>query len=145
MTEQLIDFAAVRAKLRALNRGSLLIIAERAVELMPATQLSTLLSDFVRLTAHPAEPAMVFERGAQWRQRRATYCAGRSNDVTVYRCLRYANIALRPSCCQSSERAAPATSALSEAIEEGEQWVGRLISSWHEAAGIGVRKCAFRG
>ena len=55
MTEHLIDFTAVRAGLRALNRGSLLIIAERAIELMPATQLSTLLSDFVRLTARPAE------------------------------------------------------------------------------------------
>ena len=55
MTEHLIDFTAVRAELRALNRGSLLIIAERAIELMPAAQLSTLLSDFVRLTAHPAE------------------------------------------------------------------------------------------
>ena len=55
MPEPLIDFAAVRAELRALNRGSLLIIAERAIELMPATQLGTLLSDFVRLTARPAE------------------------------------------------------------------------------------------
>jgi hypothetical protein len=55
MTEHLIDLTAVRAELRALNRGSLLIIAERAIELMPAAQLSTLLSDFVRLTAHTAE------------------------------------------------------------------------------------------
>jgi hypothetical protein len=55
MTEHLIDFAAVRTELRALSRGSLLIIAERAIELMPATQLNTLLSDFVRLTTRPAE------------------------------------------------------------------------------------------
>jgi hypothetical protein len=55
MTEYLIDFSAVRAELRTLNRGSLLIIAERAIELIPATQLNTLLSDFVQLTARPAE------------------------------------------------------------------------------------------
>lgn len=54
MAEPLIDFTAARADLRALNRGSLLIIAERAIELMPAAQLSTLLGDFVRLTARTA-------------------------------------------------------------------------------------------
>ncbi|NHZ79554.1 hypothetical protein F2P44_09720 [Massilia sp. CCM 8695] len=55
MTEHPIDFTAVRAELRALNRGSLLIIAERAVELVPAAQLSTLLNDVVRLTARSSE------------------------------------------------------------------------------------------
>lgn len=45
----------MRAELRALNRGSLLIIAERAIELLPAAQLNTLLSDFVRLTTRPSE------------------------------------------------------------------------------------------
>lgn len=55
MTEHLIDYTAARTDLRALNRSSLLIIAERAIELMPAAQLSTLLSDFVRLTARTAE------------------------------------------------------------------------------------------
>ncbi|OYO27676.1 hypothetical protein [Janthinobacterium sp. PC23-8] len=55
MTEHLIDFTALRADLRALNRGSLLIIAERAIELMPAAQLSTLLSDFMRLAGRPVE------------------------------------------------------------------------------------------
>lgn len=54
MTE-LIDFNAVRAELRAMDRGNLLIIAERAIELMPATQLAALLSDFMQLTARPAE------------------------------------------------------------------------------------------
>lgn len=57
MTEPLIDFTAVRAELRALDRGALLIIAERAIELMPAAQLSTLLSDFVRLTERPSDAA----------------------------------------------------------------------------------------
>ncbi|MDM5182134.1 hypothetical protein PO883_33730 [Massilia sp. DJPM01] len=55
MTEHLIDFTAVRTELRALDRGSLLIISERAIELMPATQLSILLSDFVRFTVRPSE------------------------------------------------------------------------------------------
>lgn len=55
MTEHLIDLTAVRAELRALNRSSLLIIAERAIELMPAAQLSTLLSEFVPLTSHPSD------------------------------------------------------------------------------------------
>ena len=55
MTEPLIDFTAVRAELRALDRGALLIIAERAIELMPAAQLSTLLSDYVRVETSPTE------------------------------------------------------------------------------------------
>ena len=49
MTE-LIDFNAVRAELRAMDRGSLLIIAERALELMPETELHTLLGDFMEFT-----------------------------------------------------------------------------------------------
>lgn len=55
MTEPLIDFTAVRAELRALDRGTLLIITERAIELMPALQLSTLLSDYVRVETSPTE------------------------------------------------------------------------------------------
>lgn len=54
MTE-LIDLNAVRSELRTMDRGRLLIIAERAIELMPETQLGALLSDFMRLTAQPAE------------------------------------------------------------------------------------------
>jgi hypothetical protein len=55
MTE-LIDFNAVRAELRAMDRGSLLIIAERAIELMPAmAPLQVLLGDFMHLTALPAD------------------------------------------------------------------------------------------
>lgn len=53
MREVPINFTAVRTELRALSRGSLLIIAERAVELMPEAQLNTLLDDFVRLTVLP--------------------------------------------------------------------------------------------
>ena len=55
MTQHLLDLNSVRADLRTLNRGSLLIIAERAIELLPATQLSALLSDFVQPTVPPAE------------------------------------------------------------------------------------------
>lgn len=55
MTQHLIDLNSVRADLRTLNRDSLLIIAERAIELLSATQLSALLDDFVQLAARPAE------------------------------------------------------------------------------------------
>ncbi|WP_317204557.1 hypothetical protein [Janthinobacterium sp.] len=55
MTPHPIDFNSVRTALRAMNRGSLLIIAERAIELLPATQLSALLGDFVQLAARPDE------------------------------------------------------------------------------------------
>lgn len=55
MTEPLIDFTAVRAELRALDRCALLIIAERAIELMPAAKLSTLLNDYVRVETSPTE------------------------------------------------------------------------------------------
>lgn len=55
MTRHRIDFNSVHAELLAMDRGSLLIIAQRAVELLPATQLSALLADFVQLAAPPAE------------------------------------------------------------------------------------------
>jgi hypothetical protein len=55
MTQHPIDFDSVRVELRAMNRGNLLIIAERAIELLPATQLSALLGNFVQLAARPAE------------------------------------------------------------------------------------------
>jgi hypothetical protein len=38
----------MRRKIRYLTRGNLLIIAERALELLPATQLDALMGDFVR-------------------------------------------------------------------------------------------------
>lgn len=56
---EMIDFIAVRTELRAMARGDLLIIAERAIELMPAAQLHTLLGDFLQLTARPTEEAGV--------------------------------------------------------------------------------------
>ena len=51
MTEQQIDSSSVRAELRTLPRGCLLLIAERAVELVPTDQLSALLGDIVHLDA----------------------------------------------------------------------------------------------
>ncbi|WP_158301331.1 hypothetical protein [Janthinobacterium sp. BJB426] len=47
----MIDYSAVRAKLRTLSRSNLLVIAERAAELIPADQLSALLGDIVDLGA----------------------------------------------------------------------------------------------
>ena len=52
MPNQLADSTAVRAELRTLSRGSLLVIAERAAELIPEDQLSALLGDFVKLEEH---------------------------------------------------------------------------------------------
>ncbi len=49
MPNQLIDSTVVRAELRTLSRGSLLVIAERAAEFIPADRLSALLGDFVKL------------------------------------------------------------------------------------------------
>jgi hypothetical protein len=59
MTQHLTDLNKVRAELRTLNRGSLLIIAERAIELLPATQLGALLSDFMQLAPAEADNAPV--------------------------------------------------------------------------------------
>src|SRR5471032_2899976 len=57
MTQHLINPGSVRAALRTLSRGSLLIIAERAAELVTADQLSALLDDFVPIDADkPAAP-----------------------------------------------------------------------------------------
>lgn len=55
MTSPLIDPGSLRAELRTLSRGSLLIIAERAVELVPAPHLDALLGDFVQFAEHLAE------------------------------------------------------------------------------------------
>lgn len=49
MSSHWIDYSAVRAELRTLSRSNLLVIAERAVELIPADQLGALLSDIVNL------------------------------------------------------------------------------------------------
>lgn len=56
MSSHLIDYSAVRAELRTLSRSNLLVIAERAAELIPADQLSALLSDIVNLEATALGP-----------------------------------------------------------------------------------------
>jgi hypothetical protein len=52
MTQHQIDFTAVRAELRALPRGTLLLIAERAIELVSHDQLVTLLGDIIQVNAY---------------------------------------------------------------------------------------------
>lgn len=52
----MIDYTAVRAELRNLSRGSLLVIAERAAELLPAEQLSVLLGEIVNIEATTLAP-----------------------------------------------------------------------------------------
>ncbi len=49
MTQHPIDFNSLRAELRALPRGSLLLIAERAIEMVTQDQLGTLLGDIVQV------------------------------------------------------------------------------------------------
>ncbi|MBZ2206517.1 hypothetical protein [Massilia soli] len=49
MTQHQIDSNGLRAELRALPRGTLLLIAERAIELVTRDQLGALLGDIVQL------------------------------------------------------------------------------------------------
>jgi hypothetical protein len=55
MTRRAIDLERLRVALRRLSRGDLLVIAERATELVPRPKLRRLVGDFVRLDAL-AEP-----------------------------------------------------------------------------------------
>lgn len=52
------DYSTVRTELRTLSRTNLLIIAERAAELIPADQLSELLGDIVDLGATTLTPVL---------------------------------------------------------------------------------------
>ena len=56
MSSHLIDYSAVRAELRTLSSSNLLVIAERAAELIPADQLSALLGDIVGFGATAPAP-----------------------------------------------------------------------------------------
>ena len=60
MTDPAIDHEKLRRDLRTMSRGDLLIIAERAAELMPRAKLETLLGDYVPVNAlsliHISEP-----------------------------------------------------------------------------------------
>jgi len=55
MTRRAIDLERLRVALRRLSRGNLLVIAERATELVPRAKVRALLGDFVRL-GELAEP-----------------------------------------------------------------------------------------
>lgn len=56
MTSRMTDMEQVRRELRTLSRGRLLIIAERAAELAPPTQLKALLGDFIDSEVLDATP-----------------------------------------------------------------------------------------
>lgn len=49
MTAQKIDLDKLRTALRKMSRGDLLMVAERAIEILPKTKLGTLVGDMVRL------------------------------------------------------------------------------------------------
>jgi hypothetical protein len=53
MTQHQIDSNTLRAELRALPRGTLLLIAERAIELVSRDQLGALLGDIVPVNVDP--------------------------------------------------------------------------------------------
>lgn len=55
MTQHEIDSNTVRAELRALPRGTLLLIAERAIELVSVDQMATLLADIVQINVDPTD------------------------------------------------------------------------------------------
>ena len=55
MTQHQIDSNTLRAELRALPRGGLLLIAERAIELVTQDQLGTLLGDIVQINVDPTD------------------------------------------------------------------------------------------
>ena len=44
-----VDLEKLRVALRRMSRGNLLMVAERAIELVPKTKLGTLVGDMVRL------------------------------------------------------------------------------------------------
>lgn len=55
MTQHQIDSNILRAELRALPRGSLLVIAERVIALVSQEQLGALLGDIVQINAAPGD------------------------------------------------------------------------------------------
>ena len=55
MTQHQIDSNTLRAELQALPRGGLLLIAERAIELISVDQLGALLGDIVQINVDPTD------------------------------------------------------------------------------------------
>jgi hypothetical protein len=49
MTSRITDLESLRKELRAMSRGDLLIIAERAIELVPRATLQALVGDYVHV------------------------------------------------------------------------------------------------
>jgi len=49
MTSRKVDLEKLRVALRRVSRGNLLMVAERAIEIVPKTTLQTLIGDMVRL------------------------------------------------------------------------------------------------
>lgn len=49
MANRKVDLDTLRAELRRLSRGNLLMVAERAIEIVPRSKLGTLVGDMVRL------------------------------------------------------------------------------------------------
>lgn len=56
MTQRQVDSNNLRAELRALPRGTLLLIAERAIELVTRDQLDALLGDIVQINVDTGTP-----------------------------------------------------------------------------------------
>lgn len=53
MKQRAIDLEKLRVALRRMNRGQLLMVAERAIEIVPRAKLGTLVGDMVRLDQPP--------------------------------------------------------------------------------------------
>ncbi len=62
MTQHQIDSNSLRAELRGLPRGSLLLIAERALELVPRDQLNAMLCDIVHINAALTDAGSIHAR-----------------------------------------------------------------------------------
>jgi hypothetical protein len=55
MTRHQIDSNALRAELRALPRGTVLLVAERAIELVSFDYMGALLADIVQMNVEPTD------------------------------------------------------------------------------------------
>ena len=67
MSGGVIDLEKLRLALRRMSRGSLLIVAERAIEILPRAKLGTLMGNMVRfdeLTARELDVLRLMARGA---------------------------------------------------------------------------------
>jgi hypothetical protein len=73
MTTAAVDLEKLRVVLHRMNRGNLLILAERAVELVPRAKLRALVGDLVRLEDPAREAAQArLQRAAQGDEQEAS-------------------------------------------------------------------------